>query len=590
MLQPFRFGLNMPGTISAGAYTAGVVDFLIDAMDAWYAERKRQIQAHGDRFEEWDIPPHEMELSVLSGASGGGIVAALTAAALVKDFHGVRVQSPSPGTPTNVLYNAWVNDIDIRPLLGDTDLDPSGGSVTSILNSDIIREIASNSFLILNPRQDRREWVRDGLKIILTLTNLRGVPYAVEPQTDADSARTLSYADRRQFEVLWNQPRSGGETLPLSACGGSEWADLGNTAIATSALPAMLAPELLSRKGVEYNHRTVSIDRDRPKPSADGDCECASFTTVPPDWPVQDEEVFDTLNVDGGVTNNSPFEFARLELASLNPPSPSGRNVRDPQLADRFVISVAPLETAIPAQLPPLPSSNLGALIARCIAALLNQSRIEGEDLKLASDPKVFSRWVIAPTVDNMWGKEPLAGALLGGFNAFLSQLFREYDYQLGRRNCQRFLRAYLGVPKGNMIMQQSGISAKTQRRLDKTFGFDSPNGKLLPLIPVMPELQEEVKPVRNSISEAELSGISAMAADRLARVLKPMVLGEHPALLAKLAFDGIWAVAKSRIEDGLVNYAGSELQRFGFLNGLSGGNALLDEIRGLRTDIASLK
>ena len=76
MAQPFYLGLNMSGTVSAGAYTAGVIDFLVEAMDAWCAERERQKQRFGDNYNAWTIPPHEVELAVMAGASGGGITAA----------------------------------------------------------------------------------------------------------------------------------------------------------------------------------------------------------------------------------------------------------------------------------------------------------------------------------------------------------------------------------------------------------------------------------------------------------------------------------------------------------------------------------
>jgi hypothetical protein len=33
----FEIGLVMAGAVSAGAYTAGVVDFLIQALDQWHA-------------------------------------------------------------------------------------------------------------------------------------------------------------------------------------------------------------------------------------------------------------------------------------------------------------------------------------------------------------------------------------------------------------------------------------------------------------------------------------------------------------------------------------------------------------------------
>lgn len=36
----FEVGLVLSGTVSAGPYTAGVIDYLIEALDAWY-EAKR---------------------------------------------------------------------------------------------------------------------------------------------------------------------------------------------------------------------------------------------------------------------------------------------------------------------------------------------------------------------------------------------------------------------------------------------------------------------------------------------------------------------------------------------------------------------
>src|SRR5271163_2793770 len=34
-MATFKIGINMAGAVSAGAYTAGVLDFLIEALDAW---------------------------------------------------------------------------------------------------------------------------------------------------------------------------------------------------------------------------------------------------------------------------------------------------------------------------------------------------------------------------------------------------------------------------------------------------------------------------------------------------------------------------------------------------------------------------
>ena len=68
----FHLGITMSGAISAGAYTAGVLDYLIEALDAW-EEKKRQGAA---------VPDHHIGLKVISGASAGSITAAIGVIAL----------------------------------------------------------------------------------------------------------------------------------------------------------------------------------------------------------------------------------------------------------------------------------------------------------------------------------------------------------------------------------------------------------------------------------------------------------------------------------------------------------------------------
>ena len=38
---PFEFGLSLAGGVSCGAFTAGAVDFIVEALDAWEAARER---------------------------------------------------------------------------------------------------------------------------------------------------------------------------------------------------------------------------------------------------------------------------------------------------------------------------------------------------------------------------------------------------------------------------------------------------------------------------------------------------------------------------------------------------------------------
>ncbi|MFN4091104.1 MAG: hypothetical protein ACK4QW_18945, partial [Alphaproteobacteria bacterium] len=69
----FHIGLCMAGAISAGAYTAGVVDFLVQALDEWEKARRETPDA---------VPLHRVVVPVVTGASAGGITGALALAAL----------------------------------------------------------------------------------------------------------------------------------------------------------------------------------------------------------------------------------------------------------------------------------------------------------------------------------------------------------------------------------------------------------------------------------------------------------------------------------------------------------------------------
>lgn len=570
-MQPFYLGLNMSGTVSAGAYTAGVIDFLVEAMDAWYAERARQLQQFGTDYERWTIPPHELELAVMAGASGGGITAALTAAALSQSFDHVRKQSPQPNEPLNTLFQSWVRDIDLAGLLGHADLDANGGKVVSILDSTPIREIASRALRITAPSNARRPWVRDGLQVILTLTNLRGVPYAIESETAA-SERTLYYADRRDFEVLWAANPLGSPFIALKAKGGEEWTNLAEAAVATSAFPVVLAPQNLARTAGEYNQRRWWIPQANPQPGANGICECEKNEPMPPSWNLGDAFPFKTLNVDGGATNNSPFDCARFAMAGLPPEMPNGRNPWDPRTADRAIVSIAPLSTETADELPEMPDATLLSLMTRFLGAVINQSRIQGENLKLIPEADVASRWIISPN-SAVPNTEPLAGSLLQAFGGFVAQAFREHDYQLGRRNCQWFLRSHFGLPWDNAIMKQYSLSSEAQARLDHQFGFaaakDESTGsqrRLFPLIPVLPQLAPEIMVTRNAIDQDRLRSLGDMAVDRLKRVAKVLVSESGGRLLSDVAFNAAWLFVKGKLRDRLLSYAGFELAKQGFV------------------------
>ena len=69
----FQLGLALSGAISAGAYTAGALDFLFQALSEWEQHRG-----------EPDVPNHSVVLKVIAGASAGAITGALGTIALAR--------------------------------------------------------------------------------------------------------------------------------------------------------------------------------------------------------------------------------------------------------------------------------------------------------------------------------------------------------------------------------------------------------------------------------------------------------------------------------------------------------------------------
>ena len=156
------------------------------------------------------------------------------------------------------------------------------------------------------------------------------------------------------------------------------------------------------------------------------------------------------LNVDGGVINNNPFDYAQYALMG---DSAAGKTGADD--SDRAVIMVSPFPEP-PAFLPDeQPAAELVAVIRALFPALINQSRFKTAELVPALDPNDHSRFLITPQrkINGIEQRYAIACGLLDGFGGFLDEKFRAHDFQLGRRNCQAFLRSTFGLSPNNNIV-----------------------------------------------------------------------------------------------------------------------------------------
>src|SRR5690554_395307 len=100
------------------------MDFLIEALESW--ERSRC---------QGNVPDHKVVIRVMTGASAGGMTAAITAAELLR-----RANNPDAVAGKgyrSLLYQAWVEDIDITRLLKPNDLNDSD-EIKSLLDATAI--------------------------------------------------------------------------------------------------------------------------------------------------------------------------------------------------------------------------------------------------------------------------------------------------------------------------------------------------------------------------------------------------------------------------------------------------------------------
>ncbi|WP_330985931.1 MULTISPECIES: patatin-like phospholipase family protein [Enterobacterales] len=440
----FEIALVMAGAISAGCYTAGVLDFLFEALDAWENEKLKPDSS---------IPRHKVRVRVIAGASAGSMNAAIAAGALRYKYPPLR-PGMDPGLLNNPFYSGWVKDIDINKLLTVDDLEQSG-VVKSLLNCDVLQAI-TNKALDYSAEVTERAWLHERVRYIFTQTSLQGIPYffPITGNSTAGQAMTL-HKTWSSFSVGYqaNKPikrRPDDVVLDPSfvkKTAIASWVELGNAALASGAFPLALAPRYEKRNPQTLSYRFVTTTAPESNE--------VKIRQLFPEWdshppvPLSVNEYI----VDGGVMDNEPMELARKEMAGL-----ACSNPRDGISARRAVIMIDPFPQSAKSgrEEPPAPFTILNS-ITGLFSAAFEQLRFNPDDLALAMDEKVYSRYLIAPVRSEDGNRrEPdntaIASGSLGGFGGFLSEEYRHHDYTLGRRNCQQFLREYFSLPQGNRL------------------------------------------------------------------------------------------------------------------------------------------
>ena len=359
----FEIGLVLAGAVSAGSYTAGVMDFLFEALDQWYALRK----------DDCSLPKHNVVLRVISGASAGGINGAIAAAACRYRFPPVTCENANENGSKNPFFKTWIKGIDISRLLDTSDLNTR--PVRSMLNSQCLDELAKNivEFGGSRPHRSERKWFADPFKLLLIVTNLRGVPYQVRFSSSTGLGHEMvMHRDHMGFSVPVScdpiqSPQAPPDLVPLSHRNNTKdpaWMLLATTALASGAFPVALAARILSRPGSDYEYRYIFP--------------YAGTEPVYSPPRIESDESYSFAAVDGGAMNNEPFELAHRELAGLK-----ARNPRSGDTACRAIIMVDPFTDGSQKELYQADGS-LWSTVLALFPALVAQTRFKQIDLTLA--------------------------------------------------------------------------------------------------------------------------------------------------------------------------------------------------------------
>ena len=259
--------------------------------------------------------------------------------------------------------------------------------------------------------------------------------------------------------------------------------------------------------------------------------------------------------------NNEPLELARRILSDGD-----GHNPREPEKATRAIILIDPFPNVAPFEGAYEIKDGLFDIIVSLFDSLKNQARFKPEEIALALEENVASRFMIAPSRNLPDGSPPeaappetaMASSSLGGFGGLLSRAFRDHDFQLGRRNCQQFLRKHFALPAeaNRNPLFDDWEPAQKQR-----YGMRE-NGELyLPIIPLLGSAEKEVELLPwPGYSSGEFETLTGQVKARLDAVAQSMIRKHFRNFALRLGAKLLWSDKRREALDKIMGLIKQDL------------------------------
>ncbi|MDE3105022.1 MAG: patatin-like phospholipase family protein [Acidobacteriota bacterium] len=209
-----RLAITIAGAVSLGSYEAGVIYEVLDAIEQHNATPGLDAA-------------EKIEIDVLTGASSGGMTAAILAHKMLYAAGEFR------GPYDNPLYNVWVKRVDLAGLVAteDEDTGEAEPAMRSIFSSNLVESVMDELLLDRYESETPTTPVRHSaaapsISLGMTLTNLNGVDYGYEmhpggkvtyTRHDDRIARTLdATTDRRDVWLEIKQAAVASGAFPLA--------------------------------------------------------------------------------------------------------------------------------------------------------------------------------------------------------------------------------------------------------------------------------------------------------------------------------------------------------------------------------------
>lgn len=455
----FHLGLTMAGAVSAGCYTAGVMDYLFEALDLWQKAKEGDVEGIDSNL----VPKNDVVIDVMGGTSAGGMATIMSALYAIRGkINPVKEVPENPMKSYNLLYDSWVHlddDEKEKTFSKIWETDDLENKLGSLFNSKVIDRIANKAFQVIDEELDFSKHIENNLPkyispqldVLISHTLLRGIPLSVNFKAEIarkriDSPKHNTYEHYLVSLFKLNEGKAVDENKymwlnPYK----TKYADkIKKSTIATGAFPVGLM-----YREFDQNQFSNKYIKNTTKKIVTGDFGSSSNKTKDKIELSHFPENFTSISVDGGAINNEPYREVANILENKFPKKKGDKH------RNIGLIMIDPFPDKAPKENEYKKPKNLLSVAPRIIQTLWNQSKVKRKEMFEQYDTDYFqtliypSKFYSKDSFEKsiIPDKNPITSASFNAFGGFLDIDFRVHDFFLGRNNARNFLQYFGSFP-----------------------------------------------------------------------------------------------------------------------------------------------